>query len=372
MSTQEFTGERYIPGAGGAQMAYEHLHRYLFAARWARGKHVLDVATGSGYGAALLARGAGAVYAMDLDETAVQNASRAWSHERLNFFRGDATQLPLRSGSVALILAFEVLEHLADQEGLIREIARVCSSQGMAVISTPNKASYSDARGYKNPFHVHELCRAEFLSLLGRHFGKVSLLSQQMRAGSLITGKPTGADLCEIITDPAPAGSGPPVEPMYFLAVCSHRELSEPAPLGSAYLDLADTLLLEWKQEIGRLNDEIRALGVWGRDLESTLKQRDQTLKTVLDEVEARDRTIAALQQQMLQEIEQRDGVIRQVQSAFDERAIWAKSLEERVADRDALLKQTNDELQRAADHLARIRHHLFYRILCRLGLLPR
>ncbi len=372
MSTQEFTGERYIPGAGGAQMAYEHLHRYLFATRWARGKHVLDVATGSGYGAALLASSADAVYAMDLDEAALRNASLAWSHERLTFFRGDATQLPMRSGSVALVLAFEVLEHLADQEGLISEIARVCSHQGMALISTPNKSSYSDARGYSNPYHVRELCRAEFLSLLERHFGKVSLLSQQMRAGSLITGRPGGADWCEIITDPAPAGSGPPIEPMYFLAVCSHRELSEPAPLGSAYLDLTDNLLLEWKQEIGRLNDEIRVLGDWGRELEGTVRQRDQTLRATLDEVEARDRTIAALQQQMLQEIGRRDGFIRQLQSEFDERGRWAQSLEERVADRDALLKQTNEELGRAGDHLARIRHHLFYRILCRLGLLPR
>ena len=70
MKPPAFTGERFIPGEGGAQIAYEHLHRYLFAMRWARGRRVLDVAAGSGYGAALLARVAEAVWALDLDAQA--------------------------------------------------------------------------------------------------------------------------------------------------------------------------------------------------------------------------------------------------------------------------------------------------------------
>ncbi len=371
MSSQEFTGERYIPGKGGAQMAYEHLHRYLFAERWARGKSVLDVATGTGYGAALLARSAEAVYAMDLDGTTLQSASDAWCHERLRFVRGDATRLPVRSRSVDLVLALEVLEHLTDCEALVREVARVCAPEGVALISTPNRASYSDARAYNNPFHVHEFYRGELLSILGKYFPTVTLLLQRTRVGSLITGSQADADLCEIITDPSPPGSGLPVEPMYFLALCSHRELSEPVPLGSAYLDLSDNLLLEWNREFIRLNDEIRNLGDWGRELETTVRRRDQTLRSVLDEVEARDRTIVSLQQQMAQEIEQRDGQVRQLQAELDSRGLWAKSLEERVAERDALLKQSDEELQDVGDHLARIRHHLLYRVLRRMGLLP-
>jgi protein-L-isoaspartate O-methyltransferase len=97
MTAPEFTGERYIPGKGGPQIAYEHLHRYLFAARWARGKQVLDVATGAGYGAALLASSERVVCAMDLDEGAVHHARSSWSQANLSFFRGDATRLPLLS-----------------------------------------------------------------------------------------------------------------------------------------------------------------------------------------------------------------------------------------------------------------------------------
>jgi uncharacterized coiled-coil protein SlyX len=98
-------------------------------------------------------------------------------------------------------------------------------------------------------------------------------------------------------------------------------------------------------------------------------------------------------QEQLRQEIErvgqilgERDSCIRQQQQdyerlrvEFDDRGRWAKNLESRVADRDAVLRQTNEaldrtdaELRRVADHLSRIRHRLLYRILSRLGLLPK
>jgi protein-L-isoaspartate O-methyltransferase len=54
----EFTGERVIPGEVDADLLNEHLARYTFAARLARGKRVLDAGCGAGYGTAELARAA--------------------------------------------------------------------------------------------------------------------------------------------------------------------------------------------------------------------------------------------------------------------------------------------------------------------------
>ena len=51
----EWTGERCLPWGDDLAMVYEHYHRYLFAAALAPGKRVLDLASGEGYGAALLA-----------------------------------------------------------------------------------------------------------------------------------------------------------------------------------------------------------------------------------------------------------------------------------------------------------------------------
>src|SRR5206468_10567129 len=150
-------GERFIPGEGGAEIEYEHLHRYQFALRWARGKRVLDLAAGSGYGAALLSRVAEAVWAVELDEQAVSHARSCYSAPSLLFLRSDVRELPIRSASLDVVVALEVLEHVLEQERLIGEIARVLRPGGVALISTPNRATYSEARNYSNPYHVREL-----------------------------------------------------------------------------------------------------------------------------------------------------------------------------------------------------------------------
>ena len=149
-----FTGEPYIPGEGGCQIAYEHLHRYFFALRWVGNGEVLDLACGDGYGAALLARRARHVWALDIDGDTIASASKNWRSHNLSFMQGDATRLPFRNGSIDLVVAMETPEHIKDQTRLLQEMARVCSVNGMVLISTPNKAEYSDARKYTNPFHI--------------------------------------------------------------------------------------------------------------------------------------------------------------------------------------------------------------------------
>jgi len=61
-------------------MVYEHYHRYLFAAALASGRRVLDLATGEGYGAAVLATQADEVVAVDIDDSTIEHAraTTAW------------------------------------------------------------------------------------------------------------------------------------------------------------------------------------------------------------------------------------------------------------------------------------------------------
>src|SRR5262249_55559607 len=123
----EFTRERFVPGQGGARIAYEHLHRYLLARRLAPGGVALDVAPGTGYGAALLSERASFVAAVWLDGPSIAWGARCYSRSNLSFLRADPTRLPLRSATVDLAVAFEVLEHVprSDQEALVTETARV-------------------------------------------------------------------------------------------------------------------------------------------------------------------------------------------------------------------------------------------------------
>src|SRR5438034_11094846 len=68
LSMLEWTGERYVPWMEGAEIGYEHLHRYAFATQFVRNKRVLDLASGEGYGSNLLAKTAKQVVGVDIDE----------------------------------------------------------------------------------------------------------------------------------------------------------------------------------------------------------------------------------------------------------------------------------------------------------------
>ncbi len=364
MNSPEFTGERFLPGQGGCQLAYEHVHRYLYAARWARGKRVLDVASGAGYGAALLAGEARLVWALDLNGPTIRWAREAYGRENLLFLQGDATRLPIRTGSVDLVVALEVLEHLENQEGLVQELARVTAHGGAVLISTPDKSTYSGTRDHPNPFHLHEFQKGELLSFLGQHFPEVHLLGQQVRAGSLITRDSEARGNSEVIVQSPLSEKLPAVAPTYLLALCSREPGSLEVPQGSAYLDPTDGLFAEVKSEISHLNEEIEKLGSWCRDLEREVALRDKTIRGLQEH-------LRALEERMTQEVGQRDQTIRDLQQEFEDRTRWALSLVEDVKIRDRQLEHANSELQRVGDHLARIRHARLYRALCRLGILP-
>src|SRR5512142_3417824 len=139
-----FTGERFRPGPPG-EIWIGHWHRYHFAARWAAGRRVLDVACGEGYGSALLARSAARVTGVDVSQAAVAHARRTYAGlANLEFVQASCTRLPLADGSIDLAVSFETLEHIAEQAQFMDELARVLAPSGVLVLSCPNKLEYSD------------------------------------------------------------------------------------------------------------------------------------------------------------------------------------------------------------------------------------
>ncbi len=165
----------------------EHWHRYLFAQPAVGGRRVLDLASGEGYGSSLLAADAAAVIGVDFDGMTVRNARERYAeHDNLFFVQADATATPLRSNSFDVVVSFETLEHLTQQQALLAEIDRVLTPQGLLLISTPDRDTYSPPGATPNPHHCKELNRAQFLSLLGEHFKAVKLWGQQLQTVSVI------------------------------------------------------------------------------------------------------------------------------------------------------------------------------------------
>lgn len=177
----EFTGERFTPECV-REIWYEHMHRYAFAQPLARGLRVLDAACGEGYGAALLASSASQVLALDISEQAVAHArARYGQMVNLRFDVADCTRLDaLPAGSFDLITSFETLEHVQDQERMLDGFARLLAPEGLLLVSTPDKYTYTDLTGVINEFHVRELYRDEFEALLAARFAAFRLFGQKL------------------------------------------------------------------------------------------------------------------------------------------------------------------------------------------------
>jgi GT2 family glycosyltransferase/SAM-dependent methyltransferase len=168
------------------QIEFEHYHRYCFARDLCDGCDVLDVASGEGYGAAMLASVARSVVGVEIDTAAVAHAQTNYRMPNLRFLHGDALELPLVDSSVDVVVSFETLEHLSDQTRFIHEVRRVLRPGGLFVVSTPDRAVYSAPGSDPNPYHVLELTESEFRSLLDISFAHNRVLSQRPVLGSVL------------------------------------------------------------------------------------------------------------------------------------------------------------------------------------------
>lgn len=211
----------------------EHLHRYALACDLARGRDVVDVASGEGFGAMLLAGHARSVVGVDVSAAAVAHAAAKYARANLRFIEGDAVALPLPNACADLVVSFETIEHLHAQDDMLREIRRVLRPSGLLIISSPDKRHYSDATGHVNPFHLRELYAAEFLALVGRSFRHVRPFFQRVVHGSLIVPADPAPGFAEYRGDFTAYDAEPTLrEAMYVVALAS----DEPVPAGRVSL----------------------------------------------------------------------------------------------------------------------------------------
>ncbi|HMM57439.1 MAG: class I SAM-dependent methyltransferase [Xanthomonadales bacterium PRO7] len=250
----EFTGERFTPECV-REIRYEHFARYAFALGLARGKRVLDAACGEGYGSAMLAGSAASVLGVDIAEDAIAHArSRYGTQANLRFDRGDCTALDVAPGSFDLVVSFETLEHVAAQQQLIAGFARALADDGVLVVSSPDKRTYSDISGFRNEFHVRELYRDELLALLAPHFPQVRLYGQKLLFQSAIWNLDAEPRTVAATTldESAPTPlAGLDYAPLYFIAVCSRRALPE-FPDASLFGDREESVYAHYNGEVRR------------------------------------------------------------------------------------------------------------------------
>lgn len=248
-----FTGERFTPECV-REIWYEHWHRYAFALPLVQGKRVLDAACGEGYGSNMLAGQAAHVTGVDISSEAVQHArARYASRSNVSYEVSDAAALSFADRSFDVVVSFETLEHLAAQEALVAGFARVLADDGLLLISSPDKATYSDIAGFRNEYHVRELYREELLELLRPHFPYVRLYGQKLLFQSVLWSMDGEGGESAVATTTA---GGEEISqrldyaPLYYIAACSRKPLPDNLPSTSWFGDREESVYTHYNGEV--------------------------------------------------------------------------------------------------------------------------
>ncbi|MBD9435069.1 methyltransferase domain-containing protein [Pseudoxanthomonas sp. PXM03] len=394
----EFTGERYVPTEGG-EIRHEHFHRYAWVAPLVAGKAVLDVASGAGYGSAMLAKTAASVVGVDISPEAIEHARAAYPQSNLSFMEGSASELPLADASFDVVVSFETIEHLLDQEQMLAEIGRVLRPDGVLVISSPNKEVYSELSGLHNEFHVKELQWNELDALLRRQFAHVEYFGHRLAVGSAIVPVTRAGDglLYEALTDEETEVSPRVMKmtnPVYFIALASNADLASaqrPASvLFSEHEDLYERhrQIATWAQgqdqEIQRLGEMVRlkleehaASQEWAQSLDtevSQLREIATELRAMVDErtrwAQDQDKEVVRLGgllrskiddfeasqkwgQSLHLEMERARGVLHELDATVAERTIWAQRLDAELTSAGEHVRRLGGEVEEHQQRIA-------------------
>ena len=331
-----WTGERLVTTCH-RPMAYEHLHRYAIACGLAKGKRVLDIACGEGYGANLLAGFAAKVTGVDRDSATISHAKRSYRRRNLKFLEGTCSAIPCADRSIDLVASFETIEHIAEQAAFLAEIKRVLAPNGILVISSPDKIEYGKISETPNPFHENELDHDEFARLLRGTFKHVVVGKQRLVVGSWIAPDKNVSRAASATSrgwfDRVRIANGV-YRGLYSLAVCSDITLPViTLGLFENYKESAETWDLLDKF------DTPSALALRMSSLETQHEQKAQQIAAVQHDNEQKAQTLVQLQRVS----EERQQQLSQVERDAEERA---KHI--------AILQQENEEKAKQVLHFQR------------------
>jgi 2-polyprenyl-3-methyl-5-hydroxy-6-metoxy-1,4-benzoquinol methylase len=191
----KFTSERIIPDyylSSTTELALYlmHLKAYTYISAKAKGKKVLDLGCGLGYGSAILAEKAESVVGADIDSEAVKSASSSHKRENLSFKAIDEKDINLsvfEKNSFDIVVSFQVIEHVKDDCLYLSSIKRVLKNRGEVYITTPNRtARVLDIQHPWNHHHLREYSSKELESLFVKYFYQVECMGLTAQRDVLI------------------------------------------------------------------------------------------------------------------------------------------------------------------------------------------
>ncbi len=150
------------------------LSRYKFAAKMGgSGRNVLELGSGEGIGAPILAEKALHYTGVDLDCEAIETAGGQFPSEKFTFLYDDF--MGKTFGAFDLIVSLDVVEHIYPEHEAVyfETLASNLAPGGVAIVGTPNSTAAPYASEASNLGHVNLFTAERLQSTLGEYFHNV-------------------------------------------------------------------------------------------------------------------------------------------------------------------------------------------------------
>ena len=144
---------------GATEHDERRVHEYITSCVRNSFKTILDVGAGSAWVADTFVNKNLKVTSLDLSMINVEKAKDIIPNNKHSQIVADSFKLPFKNNSYDVIIASEIIEHVIDPKGFVKELFRVVKPKGKLIITTP----YKEILRYylcihcnqKTPVHAH-------------------------------------------------------------------------------------------------------------------------------------------------------------------------------------------------------------------------
>lgn len=178
----KFTGERLVKGQRILRpQRIENLARFDFFTKYLSEGRVLDYGCGAGEGTYFINKiGNYNVIGFDLSFDAIHYAKNNWGEPVPDFVCGNVLTPGLKMDSFDGVISVEVIEHIENADRYLENISSLLKSNGLCMLTTPNRLVSSPKASGLWPDHVKEYEPQELLSLCNRYFKEVTIYGESI------------------------------------------------------------------------------------------------------------------------------------------------------------------------------------------------